>query len=251
MSESEIFDKKMSLSKISEITTREDINGVSKSEIEKLYTDKLSNKRTYARKYYDKLLQGAPQGICPYCNYREATTLDHFLPKAHYTPLVITPANLVPACKDCNTAKDDVVVKTDDAAFFNPYYEDIDSQTWLIATLIENVDCKELTMIYSVDESISKKNIRDSIRLKNQFERLGLGNVYGIQASRELLTVKRRCIRIYKLNGRASVLQDIKDNIKDRYDNPNSWQSAMYRGLKTIWFLDEWLPRHLAPGDLL
>lgn len=246
LSESKSFDKKMLCGQISAIIPQEDINGVPKHEIEKLYTQKLINKNGKARKYYDLLLQGAPYGICPYCNHREASTLDHFLPKAHYTPLVITPVNLVPACKDCNTNKNDVIVQAEDEAFFNPYYENVDAHVWLVATLIENLDCQELAMLYSVDSVIALSDEHYYNRLNHQLSTLQLERIYGIQASRELQTVKRQYIRIFKASGRDAVLHEIEFQIEDRSDNPNSWQSAMYRGLNTTWFLDYWLPKYSA-----
>lgn len=239
------FDEKMLLGEHSTILPQEEIHGVPKCQIEKLYTQKILSKGSSARKYYEMLLQSAPQGICPYCNHREVSTLDHFLPKSHYTPLVITPANLVPACKDCNTNKDDTIVHTESDAFFNPYYENIDDHVWLVATLIEDLECQELTMLYSVDSSMATTDSIYFSRLEHQFNKLNLKHIYGVQAGRELLTVKKQFVRVFKAGGRSAVLHEIEYQIADRNDNLNSWQCAMYRALKTNWFLDEWLPKHL------
>lgn len=93
------------------VTLSDSINGVSKSELEKLYTTKLSKAKQPARKYYDKIISTAPMGLCPYCHQQIVSTLDHYYPKAHYISLVISPTNLVPSCASCNKYKSDAIIQ--------------------------------------------------------------------------------------------------------------------------------------------
>ena len=236
------YDRNMQAGTVENIHEQESIGALEKEEIEKLYTQRLSKKGHPARYYYDLYLHNANQGICPYCNCRDATTIDHFLPKAHYVPLVITPANLVPCCKDCNKNKLDEVVHTKEEVFFNPYYEDIDEKTWLKGTLVRETKNDNLSMIFSVDENIAGADESYIERLKYQFDKLQLGYSYGLNAGRELGPVRRLLIKYYEAGGRDAVLRDIQYEIDSRSDNPNSWQSAMYRGLIDQWFLDVFLP---------
>ena len=239
------YESKMRAGKAEEISEQKKIGTVSASEIKKLYTDRLASPKHPARHYYDLYLHNATNGICPYCNYREATTLDHFLPKAHYIPLVITPTNLVPCCKDCNKNKLDDVIHSREDVFFNPYYEDVDDTLWLKGTLIKDITQGNLSMLFSVKDDIEGVDECYIARLKNQFEKLKLGNAYGIQASRELLSVKQRLIIYYKDGGPDAALKEIHYEIKSRNDNPNSWQSAMYRGLIDPWLFYVFLPSQL------
>ncbi|TGA97710.1 hypothetical protein E4665_11460 [Sporolactobacillus shoreae] len=71
----------------------------------KVYTQKMVPKSQLGRPYYDLFLSLPPNEKCPYCGQKKVSTLDHFLPKSVYTPLIVTPTNLVPSCKDCNTEK--------------------------------------------------------------------------------------------------------------------------------------------------
>lgn len=100
-------------------------------------------------------------------------------------------------------------------------------------------------MLFSVKDDIEGVDECYIARLKNQFEKLKLGNAYGIQASRELLSVKQRLIIYYKDGGSDAALREIQYEIKSRNDNPNSWQSAMYRGLIDPWLFDVFLPFQL------
>lgn len=76
----------------------DDLSG---SEIGFLHTGQMVRPGTPARAYYDKIILAAPYGLCCYCLYGQANTIDHVIPKAHVPALAIDPWNLVPCCGRC------------------------------------------------------------------------------------------------------------------------------------------------------
>lgn len=107
-----------------------------KGDFKLLYTRYMVKGRRDARKIYDKL-RASSHGLCPLCGINQATTLDHYLPKAHYPILSVYPWNLVPACKDCNTGKSDPVFKSASDLPLYPYGDDLKfyKSDWIEATI--------------------------------------------------------------------------------------------------------------------
>lgn len=78
--------------------------------------------------------------MCLYCGVNIAGTLDHYLPKAEFPLLVISPNNLIPCCSMCNIQLNSVYCKTN-PLIIHPYYEHntaiYDSQ-WIFAKIPTN-----------------------------------------------------------------------------------------------------------------
>lgn len=108
------------------------VGAVSRVEMEKVYTDRMAKQGSPGRPIYDQILAAANER-CPLCGFRQATTLDHQLPKKHYPALVVTPINLVPACKDCNKAKSSNFPTKAEEVSLHPYYDDVENDRWLYA----------------------------------------------------------------------------------------------------------------------
>ena len=81
------------------------MNGISKDDMINVYKQKFVPVGSIGRRFYDAIMAQANLGICPICGVRTVSNLDHFLPKTNYATLVVTPCNLVPSCRDCNTDK--------------------------------------------------------------------------------------------------------------------------------------------------
>lgn len=71
----------------------------------------------------DALLSAAPRGRCPLCGEREATTLDHYLPRSTYPEFAVLPLNLVPCCRECNVKKLDDVRRNGRAVYLHLYVD--------------------------------------------------------------------------------------------------------------------------------
>ncbi|WP_411353243.1 HNH endonuclease [Gordonia bronchialis] len=78
------------------------VNGLSDIELRWLYENQLVRQGRKARHVYDHIKTNALHGLCSYCQYGTANTLDHFIPVSVVQALSIDPWNLVPACDRCN-----------------------------------------------------------------------------------------------------------------------------------------------------
>ena len=241
LAETRSYEKNMEDGEPQNVAQCGEIHGLPMSEVEKLYTAKLSKLKQPARKYYDEILSLSPSGICPYCRQQIVTTLDHYYPKAHYIPLVITPTNLVPSCAGCNKNKSDAVIRQKEDAVINPYYEDSDALVWLRAELQRDSPAEYVPMSFCVCPSGACDPVLLR-RLKNQFELLRLNDLYSKHAAENMIAVTKRHLRIFKASGTDGVKESILESIEDNEYRPNSWQSAMYRALDDDWYLGKWLP---------
>ncbi|SDX60248.1 HNH endonuclease [Arthrobacter sp. cf158] len=77
----------------------------------------------------------AKNALCPYCGEGFASELDHYLPKTKFAGTTVHPANLVPACGDCNFAKLAYKPGPDKPAILHPYFDAAFDLPWLTATL--------------------------------------------------------------------------------------------------------------------
>ena len=75
----------------------------------RVYDGRMAAQGSPGRTIYDAIKLASPNGLCPLCGQRVVATLDHYLPKSRYAALAVNPANLIPACSDCNKAKSDAV----------------------------------------------------------------------------------------------------------------------------------------------
>ena len=81
------------------------LNGLSKDQFIKLYSNQFVSKELPRTAVYDQLKSRAPYGKCPFCGYCDVDQLDHYLPKSKYPLLTVLPINLVPSCPYCNGGK--------------------------------------------------------------------------------------------------------------------------------------------------
>lgn len=100
-----------------------------KKEIEKVYDYKFAKENSVGRTYYEAIKINA-NGRCPICGGGKLKNLDHFLPKSKYPLLCVTPANLIPECRDCNQDKSKSFSKDYYSLTFNPYF-DVMKDEWL------------------------------------------------------------------------------------------------------------------------
>src|SRR5690606_34072146 len=102
---------------------------VSAEEMCSLYA-RMSRPKAAGRRYYN-LIRSAPlHGQCPLCGHRQVATLDHYLPKSEFPAFAVLPLNLIPACRDCNSAKLARVVLSANEQTLHPYYDDVDGEQW-------------------------------------------------------------------------------------------------------------------------
>lgn len=196
-----------------------------------LYEGKLLNQGLEVRAYYD--LIRASSLICPFCGKRHTTTVDHFLPKRLYPNFAVTPINLVPCCRDCNSNKEDK-----DASgvglenlMIHPYEEDVDDVRWLDA----KIECKSKNLFftfYVIEDEVDNVMYK---RLSNQFKQLKLAIYFETEANMKFKRAYNYYKKLYNLpNGKEQILEHFLVEV-DKYssgsNSVNSFDLVFYRTL--------------------
>lgn len=209
---------------------------VTTGEMVALYDQRLAGKKGAARHIYDaiKLLPG--YGICPFCDHRPVSTLDHILPKSPYPALAVTPLNLVGACADCNKLKLAAAPCAADEVVLHPYFDNVEEGRWLAAEIVQGRVAAVLFKSQPVGEWSDILNER--VRL--QFEMLGLASLYGAQAAREISALTLVFDGIHRGLGADGVRQELVRQARSREAiNLNSWQAVAFGALsESDWFCD-------------
>lgn len=237
------YDDKKNNNRLHRIHSADSISGiVSNEEMKRLYNNKFVGKKGPGRKYYDKLISSAKNGVCPICGHREVSTLDHYLSKMKYPLFAVALINLIPACKDCNFTKGEYEFNDEKYATLHPYYDEIDNVIWLNAKLNEGDD------IVFIFEVLRPEEWNDLLyeRVKNHFKTFNLNKLYSVQAAVEFEGIKRMLIKIYQRSGVEEIRGYLKECLESHeYVNLNSWKCGMYRALiKSDWFYEDWLKRY-------
>ncbi|WP_317419808.1 MULTISPECIES: hypothetical protein [unclassified Morganella (in: enterobacteria)] len=209
---------------------------VNKSEMEKVYTQRMVGKNAPGRVLYNQLINAAPNGICPLCGQRTVSTLDHFLPKADFSSLVVVPLNLIPACSDCNKAKLDKVPDHESKQTLHPYYDDVTSEQWLFAEVKE--ESPGTIHFYTSDVDAYDDVLNE--RIKFHFRELALGNLYMSNANSTVTEIQFRLSRLHEKGGKNAVKAYLEEEEESRRNNHiNSWNTAAYQAMmNSDWFCD-------------
>lgn len=209
---------------------------VTTSEMEAVYTQRMVPKTAPGRAAYDKLMSLARSGKCPLCAQRDASTLDHHLPKAHYPVLAVTPLNLVPSCKDCNKAKLANLPTNANEETLHPYFDDIDGDRWLFASV-------QTTAPASLKFFVDPPNHWDAVlaaRMLLHFETLGLGELYAAQGADELLNIRHQLLTIHGMGGVATVRSELLARAESaRAVRVNGWRVSAFEAFaESDWFCE-------------
>lgn len=121
--------------------------------------------------------------LCPYCGEGRVTELDHYLPKSRFAATTVHPANLIPACADCNREKLAYEPNALSPAVLHPYFDDLLSSPWLVALLMEG-QLSNPVVTFTVSDMISDPDI--IARLDAHLEVFGLRRRFGVWAAQAL-----------------------------------------------------------------
>jgi hypothetical protein len=208
------------------------LGGLTKTQFNDLYSSYMVLAVRPARVFYDRLMNTAPLGKCPLCEFGQVSTLDHFMPKAYYPYFAVLPINLVPVCADCNKKKSSSKLEANSQSS-HPYFEmpEIETETWLYARVVET---SPATASFSVacpphwPESLCR-------RIKNHVSELELVSRFAIEAASEMASLSDHLgwlgthERIGEhLNGVARL---------ERMHRRNTWKAALYEALsQSAWY---------------
>jgi len=209
------------------------VNGVvTTAEMEAVYTDRMAKQNTPGRPIYDDIFAAA-KGRCPLCAHRAVTTLDHHLPKAHYPALAVAPLNLVPSCSDCNKAKLASVPHTPEDVSIHPYFDNVDSERWLYADVVEAAPA-------SVRFRVKAPDAWDELlaeRVRRHFRGLKLSSLYGSEAAEELLNMRHLLTAILATGGAKEVRSYLVEHTESCLAGRlNGWRGATYEA----WAASNW-----------
>lgn len=206
--------------------------GITKAEMVKLYTQKLSKSGHLARNHYDSIKSGAQR--CPLCAVRGVTTLDHYLPKSEHPIFAVYPLNLIPACRDCNTDKLANVAAMHSEETLHPYYDDIDADEWLMAT-VEHTNPISFLFFVAPPPNWSVDMFS---RVQTHLNVFKLHSLYSYHAAEELSNIQATLENLSNNGAPGDVAAHLMDGFISRLRNQrNSWQTAMYRAMAhDVWF---------------
>jgi len=229
------FVERINTNQLSLILPSPNINGVNmKQSMMKLYTDKLSKKGQPGREYYDRWRALAPNNRCPLCSVKQVTTLDHYLSKSDFPIFAIFPYNLVPACRDCNTEKLAHIATQYAEETLHPYFDNIDQQQWLFATINETRPPSfTFHIVPSPDWSAEM-----SLRVSKHMEIFKLHDLFADHGAEELSNISFRLNKLFNLGGAAAVEEHLYDCMEScQESNLNSWRTATYKAMfESTWF---------------
>ena len=223
------YDVKKQNNTLHTLPQKQDVNGILDIDgLKNIYSNRMLKEDNDARYYYDKILSSAPRGKCPYCNLGTATTLDHYLPKSLYPIYSVTPINLVPACKDCNTGKLTEYPTCSENETLHPYYDNVEGERWLFMRVVE---LYPIVFEFYVDApdywgALMKK------RLEVHLYSFNLNTQFSIHAQEELDTRKIYFNKLFQNGGHAELKEFLYESYLSSFDNnKNAWQTAFYDGL--------------------
>ena len=230
------FSDRVRANDVCSIPLNDAVGTVSGEELEDVYTQRLVPARGPGRIIYDELIASAPNGRCPLCGHRQVTTLDHFLPKSKYRALTVTPLNLVPSCADCNHVKLDVVPATEEEVTLHPYFDDVEGDRWLYATVEETAPASATFFVAAPNHWSQQLRAR----VGHHFDVLHLSRLYSAQAAEEVLNVRFELDIVLNATGWRSVSDHLSLAAESRERaHRNSWQTALY----WAWSRSEWFCR--------
>ena len=199
---------------------------VSKEDLISVYTQKFAVKDSPGRKYYDAIIGQAVRGICPICGIRPANTLDHYLPKSKAPTLSVTPNNLMPACRDCNTEKRADITYDSMNTPVHLYFDNIPNEPWLFAELDDNLAVTYYTNCPDSWDCELRSRVQKHLTFYN------LHKLYSIHAGEEIADKLGMWKNLIDYGGTELLKLSIESECKSIEQNDiNSWKAALYRGL--------------------
>ena len=231
----EEYERKAGDSKLYKMS-RNHVLPVSAGQLQKVYENKLAKKGQPGRKVYDKLMSIPAQGICPLCGQRVVSTLDHYLPKAHFPILSVVPINLIASCSECNKSKTDRVPQSAEEQTLHPYYDRVDETQWLYSDVITG---NPVSLRFYVAPPQGWSDVIKS-RISKHFESLKLGALYAAHSGSEIAVQKIMLSKIFERAGKDGVFQHLQDSYESYAAiHIDSWQTAMYQSLaNNEWYCD-------------
>ena len=201
---------------------------LSKGVMEHLYDYRLV-RSIVGKELYALLKLGAT--YCLLCGTNTVFEIEHFLPKAIYWIYSVTPLNLLPCCKHCNSLKGQFPPTDPNYRFIHPYFDELNSDfVWLRGKVIYVDGDPEIEFAIQRapewDDDLAQ-------RVNNHFVRLNLGGVYNRESRRIVNSIRFNMTNLLKSVGENGV----RDHLLSMKDSTaaglalNHWLTATYDAL--------------------
>lgn len=190
-----------------------------------------------SRGLYDAIRVAPAYNLCPLCGQRTVASVDHYLPQSLHPVFNLTPANLVPACSDCNKNKLAKLAQCAEQQTLHPYFDDLGNERWLVADIRETAPP---AIAYRVRPVQGWTPVLAQ-RVQYHFEVMGLAELYAAQAASELADISFGLMQVGQTGGGAAVRIHLQGEFTSRHvRDANSWKTALYEGLcASEWFCNE------------
>ncbi len=162
------------------------VPGLSGDELRSLYRGQLAKAGRPGRKVYSEIMSRARHGLCSYCQYGLAKTLDHFVPKTLVATLSIEPWNLVPCCHQCNHQLGNGYSTDAEHQFLHPY-DMPDFGRWLHAEVLHTVPVS----VKFIAQPSADIDPELRARVVNQFRSLALAELYAVVSAGYITEISR------------------------------------------------------------
>lgn len=176
-----------------------------------------------------RLMRGS--SLCCLCGHRESSDLDHYLPKGRFPEFAAMTANLIPVCGKCNQKKSSVYRHgRGGPAFFHPYRHKLPNEQFLMAKL--EIDSTTVSAQYGIIKTpLMDEEIFETLVF--QFQRLGLGQLFGEQAASTLDERKTAIYEYYDDGGSAGVRKYLLREAKSaaNFLGLNHWKPVLLNAL--------------------
>jgi len=200
---------------------------LSGTELRSLYGGQLAKAGRPGREVYSQIMAGARHGLCSYCQYGQAKTLDHFVPKTLVAALSIDPWNLVPCCHQCNHHLGNGYSTDAEHQLLHPY-DMPDLGRWLQAEVVHAFPVSvQFTAQPSADTDPELR-----ARVVNQFNCLDLAELYAVVSAQDITGISRTLTTHFASATTELVsdyLQELADGALD--DNENSRRGVVLEAL--------------------
>ncbi|MBP3819782.1 MAG: hypothetical protein J6H31_15955 [Butyrivibrio sp.] len=207
-----------------------EIKAGDEKEILKVYKDKFAKRGSIGKKYYEAIMRNA-RGRCPICGGAKLKNLDHFLPQSIYPLLCVTPANLIPTCRDCNMDKRDYYSTNYYSLPLNPYFDRCDD-IWLACCVTYKADKSYEVKFFNGYERTLDENLWN--KYETHLRVFDLDATFSSKACEEMEDCKCLYKRLLEKCGGDEVKKSLIEQRKSCEDiDRNSWRAALYRELES------------------
>ncbi|WP_198420297.1 hypothetical protein [Rhodococcus sp. R1101] len=172
----------------------------------------------------------AYSGLCAFCSETQASTLDHYLPKAVYPELSVLSVNLLPVCHTCNHRKSNIIGSTIEGRFIHPYFDELSASAPLLKCAI-TTSRDQLNVDFDIRADLPIEIFKDALF---HFNKLGLALRYSEASAVEILNHSGLFDEAYQDEGPTGVKREaarLERSIRRKF-NDLYWKVPLYRAMQ-------------------